>query len=246
MVGKDGSATLFGRCRRQLLLQVVAVEDVVPSTSAQGSDPINSSPRIKACANRPDLAAPCTAKFRPHWLPSPSSCSKRGILRRADDQNIANPRQHQGAERVVDHRLIIDGQQLLAHRHGDWIETGARTTGQNNAFTFGHDACFLFLNCKEKGGLRPHLPVLSLPARDTLNTSLTSDLLAEDLGQHPLHTDCPVRQHQIEGALEFTSIKAGVMGRLAGVGKALVGTALSCVTASSTPASLALANTSWA
>ncbi|MNV81448.1 hypothetical protein D3C71_1751150 [compost metagenome] len=48
-----------------------------------------------------------------------------GILRRADDQNIANTGQHQGTERIVDHRLVIDRQQLLAHRHGDRIETGA-------------------------------------------------------------------------------------------------------------------------
>ena len=35
------------------------------------------------------------------------------ILRRRDDENVANPRQHQRAERVVNHRLVLDRQQLL-------------------------------------------------------------------------------------------------------------------------------------
>ena len=72
----------------------------------------------------------------------------------------------------------------------------------------------LFLNCKEKGGLRPHLSALSLSTRDVFSTSLACDLLAEDLGQHPLHTDRPVRQYQIEGALELAGIQAGVMRAL--------------------------------
>ncbi|MNH00944.1 hypothetical protein D3C79_601500 [compost metagenome] len=32
-------------------------------------------------------------------------------------------------------------------------------------------------------------------------------LFAEDLGQHALHTHCPVRQYQLEGALEFAGIE---------------------------------------
>jgi hypothetical protein len=48
-----------------------------------------------------------------------------GILRCTDDQDIADPCQHQGAERVIDHRLVIDGQQLLADSHGDGVETSA-------------------------------------------------------------------------------------------------------------------------
>lgn len=36
-------------------------------------------------------------------------------------------------------------------------------------------------------------------------------LFSDDLGQHSLDTDSPVRQAQVEGALEFAGIQAGVM-----------------------------------
>jgi hypothetical protein len=50
-----------------------------PSTSAQSLRPRNSSPIRKAWA-RPSGEG-CTAYFSvmPHWLPSPSNCSKRGV-----------------------------------------------------------------------------------------------------------------------------------------------------------------------
>ena len=51
-----------------------------------------------------------------------------------DDQDILNARQHEGGQRVVDHGLIVDGQQLLAGDHRQRIKPGAGTAGQNNAF----------------------------------------------------------------------------------------------------------------
>ena len=39
----------------------------------------------------------------------------------ADDEDIADPGQHQGTDGVIDHRLVINGEQLLAHSLCDWI-----------------------------------------------------------------------------------------------------------------------------
>ena len=33
----------------------------------------------------------------------------RGVLRGRNDEDVANAGQHQGAERVVDHRLVVNG-----------------------------------------------------------------------------------------------------------------------------------------
>ena len=41
----------------------------------------------------------------------------RGVGRGGDDQNVLNARQHQGRQRIVDHRLVIDGQQLFGCDH---------------------------------------------------------------------------------------------------------------------------------
>ena len=63
----------------------------------------------------------------------------RRVLRRRDDQNVADPRQHQRAQRIVDHRFVVDGKQLLRDCLCDWVEPRAGPAGQNNAFTLNHN-----------------------------------------------------------------------------------------------------------
>ena len=36
-----------------------------------------------------------------------------------DNQNLPDPRQHQGAEGVINHWFVVDGQELFAHCLGD-------------------------------------------------------------------------------------------------------------------------------
>lgn len=65
--------------------------------------------------------------------------AEQGLLvRRVDDQHLAYAGQHQHAKWVVDHRLVVHRQQLLADRLGERIQPGAGSTGQNDALAFGH------------------------------------------------------------------------------------------------------------
>ena len=57
----------------------------------------------------------------------------RLIVGRGDDQHLADSRQHQRAERVVDHRLVIHRQQLLAHRLRDRVQARPCTSRQDDA-----------------------------------------------------------------------------------------------------------------
>ena len=52
---------------------------------------------------------------------------------RGDDQPVLDPGQHQRGERVVDHRLVVDRHQLLAHREGDGVQPGAGPAGQDDS-----------------------------------------------------------------------------------------------------------------
>ena len=56
------------------------------------------------------------------------------VLRGGDDQDVADARQHEGGERIVDHRLVVDGQQLLARHAGERVETSAGAAGEDDAF----------------------------------------------------------------------------------------------------------------
>ena len=56
------------------------------------------------------------------------------VLRRRDQQDVANAGQHQHRQGIIDHRLVVDGQQLLAHRPGDRKEPRARPPGEDDPF----------------------------------------------------------------------------------------------------------------
>src|SRR5207247_4644221 len=55
------------------------------------------------------------------------------VLRAGDDQDVADPGEHERRERVVDHGLVVDRNELLAHRERELEEAGARTPGQGGS-----------------------------------------------------------------------------------------------------------------
>src|SRR3979490_3321182 len=57
----------------------------------------------------------------------------RCILRCRDDQHVANLREHQGGERIVNHGLVVDRQKLLGDRTSPRPEPRAGATGENDA-----------------------------------------------------------------------------------------------------------------
>src|SRR5690606_19868627 len=57
----------------------------------------------------------------------------RCILRSTDDQHVAHASQHQRGQRIVDHRLVIDRQQLLADRERGRVQTCTGTAGEDDS-----------------------------------------------------------------------------------------------------------------
>ena len=56
------------------------------------------------------------------------------IHRGGDDQDILDPRQHQGGQGVVDHGFVVNGKQLFAGNHGQGVQPGAGAACQNDSF----------------------------------------------------------------------------------------------------------------
>src|SRR5215469_16495756 len=50
------------------------------------------------------------------------------LVRRVNDEDFSNPRHHQRGQRVIDHRLVVDRDQLLRYGSRYRIETSARAT----------------------------------------------------------------------------------------------------------------------
>ncbi|MDT4819932.1 hypothetical protein FQZ97_530620 [compost metagenome] len=67
----------------------------------------------------------------------------RRVLRRADDEDVAHAAEHQGAQRVIDHGLVVHRQQLLAHGERGRVQAGAGATGEDDAFALRHGGLLL-------------------------------------------------------------------------------------------------------
>jgi len=62
----------------------------------------------------------------------------RCILRSRDNQNVAHARQHERAQGIVNHRLVVNRQQLFRDRLCHGVEPGAGPACKNDAFTLDH------------------------------------------------------------------------------------------------------------
>ncbi len=61
------------------------------------------------------------------------------VLRGGNQQDVPHPGPHQGRDRIVDHRLVVDRHQLLAGHQGQRVEPGAGPAGENDTlFHSGH------------------------------------------------------------------------------------------------------------
>lgn len=56
------------------------------------------------------------------------------VGRRGDDQDVPDSRQHEGGQRVVDHGLVVDRQQLLGGHERERIQARAGPAGEDDAF----------------------------------------------------------------------------------------------------------------
>ena len=133
-VGEDGSAVLAAGGNAQRARQVVSVENVVAENQGatlSGDEVGAEEKRLRDALGRrlhdvAEVHAPARAVAQ-------QLLEARRVKRRGDDEDVANARQHQHAERVVDHRLVVHRQQLLGDTLRRGIEARARTAGENDA-----------------------------------------------------------------------------------------------------------------
>ena len=56
------------------------------------------------------------------------------IPRRGDDEDLANAELHQDCQRVINHRLVVDGKKLLRNEPGHGSKATSAASGENDAF----------------------------------------------------------------------------------------------------------------
>ena len=114
MVGKDRGpgAALVGAAED--LVEIVAVEDVVAQDQGRVAvaDEVRTDDEGLGEAVRARLDGVLQVDAPPATV-TEQLLEARGVLRRGDDQDVADAGQQQRGQRVVDHRLVVDRQQLL-------------------------------------------------------------------------------------------------------------------------------------
>src|SRR6185436_8654756 len=137
-VGEHGR-TLLPRGRSlQDLGQVVPVEDVV----AEGER--RAVPAHELASDQERLGEPLRLRLRRPREADPElrAVAEQALeavllVRRRDHQDLADARQHQRRERVVDHRLVVDGDELLRYAERDRVQARARAAGEDDALHDG-------------------------------------------------------------------------------------------------------------
>ena len=137
VVAKDGAAAIgsVGGGILQALGEARAVEDVVAQdhgAAVVANELLAQDKRLgQAVGAGLDLVLQMQAVLA---AVTQQRLKARGVGGGGDDQNVLNARQHQGRQRIVDHRLVIDGQQLFGCDHRQRVKSGAGAAGQDNTF----------------------------------------------------------------------------------------------------------------
>lgn len=118
----------------QVAAEAVAVEDVV--AEHQGARLAGDELLADGEGLRQAVGARLLGVGQVHAVarPVPEQALEVGqVGRRGDDQDVPDARQHEGAERVVDHGLVVDRQQLLGGHERERVQARAGPAGEDDA-----------------------------------------------------------------------------------------------------------------
>ena len=137
VVAEDRGAARLGVLdgARQVARQAVAVEDVVAEHEGArlaGDELLADGEGLRKSVRRGLLGV---GQVHAVARAVPEQALEVGqVGRRGDDQDVPDARQHEGAERVVDHGLVVDRQQLLGGHERERVQAGAGPAGEDDAF----------------------------------------------------------------------------------------------------------------
>lgn len=120
---------------RQVARQAVAVEDVVAEhqrARLSADEVLADGERLGQAVRRGLLGI---GEVHAVARAVPEQALEVGeVRRRGDDQDVPDARQHEGGQRVIDHGLVVDRQQLLGGHERERVQARAGPAGEDDAF----------------------------------------------------------------------------------------------------------------
>ena len=134
VIGEHSCALIASRRPAKLLAQTRAVENVV------AKDEHRRLAADERLADNESLRQPVRLGLlrivdpdAPFRAIAKQAAKHRQIVRRRNDQRLADPGEHDDRQRIIDHRLVVDGDELLRDRKRDRMQPGACPARQNDA-----------------------------------------------------------------------------------------------------------------
>ena len=137
VVAEDRGAARLGVLdgARQVAAEAVAVEDIVAEhqrARLAGDEVLADGERLRQAVGARLLGV---GEVHAVARAVPEQALEVGeVRRRGDDQDVPDARQHEGGQRVVDHGLVVDRQQLLGGHERERVQAGAGPAGEDDAF----------------------------------------------------------------------------------------------------------------
>ena len=137
VVAEDRGAARLGVLNgaRQVAGQAVAVEDVVAQHQGArlaGDEVLADGEGLRQAVRRGLLRV---GEVHAVARAVPEQALEVGqVGRGGDDQDVPDARQHEGGQRVVDHGLVVDRQQLLGGHERERVQARAGPAGEDDAF----------------------------------------------------------------------------------------------------------------
>ena len=136
VVAEDRGAARLGVLdgARQVVAEAVAVEDVVAQhqRARLAADEVLADGEGLRQAVRRGLLGVGQVHAVARAVPE-QALEVGQVRRRGDDQDVPDARQHEGGQRVVDHGLVVDRQQLLAGDERERVQARARAAREDNS-----------------------------------------------------------------------------------------------------------------
>ena len=137
VVAEDRGAARLGVLHgaRQVARQAVAVEDVVAEhqRARLAGDELLADGECLCEAVRAGLLGVGEVHAVARAIPE-QALEVGEVGRRGDDQDVPDARQHEGGQRVVDHGLVVDRQQLLGGHERERVQARAGPACEDDAF----------------------------------------------------------------------------------------------------------------
>lgn len=137
VVAEDRGAARLGVLdgARQVARQAVAVEDVVAEhqRARLAGDELLADGECLGQAVRRGLLGVGEVHAVARAVPE-QALEVGQVGRGGDDQDVPDARQHEGGQRVVDHGLVVDRQQLLGGHERERVQARAGPAGEDDAF----------------------------------------------------------------------------------------------------------------